>query len=60
MKLLTFIKRSIFFVPNEIKTTLIPKNYKKVLKRLKKQLGKEKIKVGVYNSENSKWVTDEL
>ncbi len=60
MKLLTFIKRSIFFVPNEIKTTLIPKNYKKVLKRLKKQLGKEKIKVGVYNSENSKWVYQSL
>ena len=60
MKLLTFIKRSIFFVPNEIKTTLIPKNYKKVLKRLKKQLGKEKIKVGFYNSENSKWVYQSL
>lgn len=60
MDLKTFVERSLSYFPNNLKLILTHHNYKKILRKLKKEFGKRKLRVCFLNSENSKWVYGSL
>ena len=57
MKLSTFIKRSIFFIPKKFNNLFISSNYKKVLSKIR---AKKKIKIIFLCMECSKWGAQSL
>lgn len=55
MNIFIFLERCLLYIPNNCKIKIIHKNYKSVLTNLRKQFGKQKLKVCFLSSENSKW-----
>lgn len=60
MNIFIFLERCLLYIPNNCKIKIIHKNYKSVLTNLRKQFGKQKLKVCFLSSENSKWVYQSL
>ncbi len=60
MNIFIFLKRCLLYISNNCKIKIIHKNYKSVLTNLRKQFGKQKLKVCFLSSENSKWVYQSL